>query len=223
MVQPNGNVYRLRTKTEDERRGAVRALCARWENYCTGHWLSDNHEEPYCPENKVKRFLDGLAYFLMLGESRGIVTDYKQVRNGDREIPLSSCPPGYEDLVYGGGATGVSREEEETLRRAYGHDRKPNKKPCKTPERYARIARLRREYEIREWHYPRVDTNGVFQVLGETHRVRESATQYAGKETKEGTLYDMDKVICLELMDGGLRFFDMRLEPIDIDGFSGTS
>lgn len=33
------------------------------------------------------------------------MTDYKDIMNGKREIPISSCPSYVEDAVYGGGST----------------------------------------------------------------------------------------------------------------------
>lgn len=56
-----------------------------------------NHADTFCGENKVKRFFSGLTYFLLLGNTEGMVTNYKEMANGKREIPISSCPIQVED------------------------------------------------------------------------------------------------------------------------------
>ena len=38
-----------------------------------------------------------------MGNVEDIVTDYKEVMNGKREIPISSCPPAVENELYGTG------------------------------------------------------------------------------------------------------------------------
>lgn len=39
-----------------------------------------------------------------IGTDGDIVTDYKEVMRGKSEIPISSCPPCVEDMLYGSGA-----------------------------------------------------------------------------------------------------------------------
>lgn len=84
-----------------------------WEPYCERNWISPNHADVFCGENKVKRFLNGLSYFLLLGDTEGVVTDYKESMNGKREIPISSCPSHIEDMVYGTGSVLHPPHEEE--------------------------------------------------------------------------------------------------------------
>lgn len=110
LVLPSMNVYKLRVKDNEERMALVNRLCEQWRKYCVDHWLSDNHDEPYCAENRVKRFLDGLAYFMMIGDTKGIVTEYMAKANANREIPISSLPAFMEDLLYGGN---LSADEED--------------------------------------------------------------------------------------------------------------
>ena len=63
---------------------------------------------------KTKRFLDGLAYFL-LGTTEGIVSQYKEVMNGRREIPISSCPTSFANMLYSGSGS-METEKDEALR-----------------------------------------------------------------------------------------------------------
>lgn len=75
----------------------ARELLSKWEPYCEKNWISVNHADTFCGENKVKRFFSGLTYFLLLGSTEGMVTNYKEIMNGKREIPISSCPSQIED------------------------------------------------------------------------------------------------------------------------------
>ena len=54
--------------------------------YCERNWLND-YGDLYTPESKVKRLLDSLAYYLLLGYTDGIETDYRRVMHSKREIP----------------------------------------------------------------------------------------------------------------------------------------
>ncbi len=60
-----------------------------WQEYCERNWLSENHENPWCPENKVKKLLDDAGSFLLRCNSGGFVlSDYKEKRIAEMECSL---------------------------------------------------------------------------------------------------------------------------------------
>lgn len=93
------------------------------------NWISANHTDTFCGENKVKRFFSGLTYFLLLGDMEDVVTNYKDMMNGKREIPISSCPQ-IEDLVYGTGTVlhGQTEESEAAFKKIMEETAPPPKK-----------------------------------------------------------------------------------------------
>lgn len=227
VIQPNGIVKKLRVESESDRSDVVDEQLCRWTDYCNRNWISVNYGDPFCSENKVKLFLNGLAYFLMLGNTRGIVTDYKKVADGKREIPISSCPSYIEDLVYGTGSTLPSPNDsaendafESTLARL---DRKaerycPNKKTKKkapAQTRYDKIKRIKAIIGKAEYFYPSVDTTNTFELNGHSYKISDCVSCYSGKLVgADDVLYDMDKVICAVCSDGRTYFFDMNMDII---------
>lgn len=172
----------------------------------------------FCGEKKVKLFLNGLGYFLMLGHLEGIVTDYKAKKTASREIPISSCPAYVEDAVYGTTASLFIKKEDITLSLPTEESKKKNVRRKKADS--SRIAKVRAFKEAANhgsgYEYVPVDTDGSFTFGGKDYQIdMRKVPAYAGKETYEGTLYDMDKVICMKMMDGNVSFFDMELSPIE--------
>lgn len=229
IFQPSGYVKNVQASTMEERFQVANSLLEQWQGYCEANWVSANGANPYSPENKVKSFLSSLGYFLMMGSTDGIVTDYKQMMNGKREIPVSSCPSFIEDAVYSGvhGSCGNS----ETLRRAENEcfrgmmekaDDKAAKRYKRLPSRkvrrktrFDRSERLRREMGIQELVPAVVDTENTFLHNGTMYRIDgEKWEKYDPKETKSGMLYDMDKIYCAVDKNGVTMFFDGELERI---------
>ena len=327
LVLPTTKVFKIRVKDDEERREVVNNLCDQWQAYCKTHWLSENHEEPFCAENRVKRFLDGLGYLMMIGDTNGIVTKYMEQANANREIPISNCPSFVEELLYGGGSSNPTEEEifylqhlcdkleeaaqhtyrKDKLRddtrvvykitntangkaytgitrdlrkrwtahiheakvgnehplyhdiREYGVDtfsvdiidtaetakelgekerfyisyyetlhpygynlttggetsRSHKEKTPATPPKYDKIQAFKKHFGWKGFVESMVDTDGVFEVDGIFYRISEECLQYAPKEIKGDTLYDMDKVTTVFLPDGSTRFFDMNFDAID--------
>lgn len=228
VIQPNGIVKKQRVQTDDERIDAINDQLNRWSEYCNRNWISVNHDDPFCPENKVKLFLNGLAYFLMLGNTGGIVTDYKRVADGKREIPISSCPSYVEDLVYGTGSTLLLVNDDEdaafqtTLERLDEKAKKycpkvsRNKTVKKTYDtKYDKIKMIKSLIGDAEFFYPTVDTCNEFALLGRIYRIDECVSEYGGKPIgDDDILYDMDKVICAVCPDGKIYYFDMNMNEI---------
>lgn len=166
-----------------------------------------------------------MAYFLMVGDTKGITTDYKRMADGNREIPLSSCPHFIEERLYGGGAAVPTEEDEQYLQQLKEvlDERAPHKtlttakKKARTETRYDRIKKFERNGKPKRYIYCSVDTDGYFVAEGRRYLVSPDNTQYAGKETKAGMLYDQDHVTVAVMADGSLRFFDTAFYPLDED------
>jgi hypothetical protein len=169
--------------------------------------LSENHEEPYCAENRVKRFLDGMAYFLLRSDTSGIITDYKEEMNRNREIPVSACPEFVNDMFYGFGQGDVTQSQLEAMQAldSYLDEVKP-KKPKKQTI-YEQRRKKRKAFEETHspsYQYPVVDTEGIFSIDGVKYKV--DCPQYKGKQLKDDVIYDMDHVIVA--YDDRFYFFD---------------
>lgn len=226
VIQPNGIVKKQRVESESDRSDAVDEQLRRWTEYCNRNWISVNYGDPFCSENKVKLFLNGLAYFLMLGNTGGIVTDYKRVADGKREIPISSCPSYVEDLVYGTGSTLLSPNDSEnddfelTLDRLDKRAERfcPNnktKKKAPTQTRYDKIKRIKALIGSAEYFYPSVNTENMFKLNGHSYKINDCVSCYSGKQVgTDDILYDMDKIICAVCPDGRTYFFDMNMDII---------
>lgn len=227
IFQPSGYVKNVQASTMEERFQVANSLLEKWQGYCEANWVSANGTNPYSPESKVKSFLSSLGYFLMMGSTDGIVTDYKQMMNGKREIPVSSCPSFIEDAVYSGvhGSSSeiVRKAENECFRgmmekaddkAAKRYKRLPSRK-VRRKTRFDRSEKLRRDMGIKELVPAVVDTENTFRHNGCTYRIDgEKWKKYDPKETKSGMLYDMDKVYCAVRADGKNLFFDGELEQI---------
>ena len=206
----------------------VQELLDKWGSYCDRNWISQNYNDPFCPENKVKLFLNGVAYFLMVGNTEGIVTDYKEIMNGKREIPISSCPSYIEDAVYGGGATiAEASADEDTHYKAMVErlDARADKKyspASRKASRHTDITKSKKIEQIKSrigscvFDYPVVDTNNVFYLRGKKYRIAERVEQYRPKQTDVGLQYDMDHIVCVTALSGGtIHFFDMDMNMQD--------
>lgn len=181
----------------------------------------------FCGENKVKRFFSGLTYFLLLGNTEGMVTNYKEMMNGKREIPISSCPSQIEDLVYGTGSVlRSSPEDEAAMFEKTTVEETPVKKGKKTVtnEKAAKIKVLRKEcgYDALI-SYCTVYTDNTFKYDGELYKISNTVEAYAPKKTALGVLYDMDKIICVKCSDGRVCFYTANYDPIDSNLISNFS
>lgn len=225
VIQPNGVVKKLRAADDTDRRAIVDELQAKWKDYCQSNWISWS-DDPYSPENRVKFFLNGVSYFLMVGNTEGVVTDYKDIMNGKREIPISSCPSCVEDAVYGGGSTISPMSPDEDTRFDNMLDKldaraaKIEKKKPTTKKRLQtkadRLKAIRARHAKHEFVYPIVDTENRFVLNGEKYVISDQAAQYSAKDTDLGELYDMDRIVCVITPDG-TEFYDMDIMRIPDD------
>lgn len=213
IIQPSGKVVLATAETFDERMKRVMSLIDRWQDYCDANWLNDS-DEVFPPEKKVKLFLDGAAYFLMVGQTDGIETDYKKVMIGKREIPASNCPSFVENAFYASGClSGDSGKEELTQFNSMAErlDAKAEKyeKPKQQKEKIESKFHKKMRFGIHGGTWCRVDTDNNFIYNSEYYHIDNAIQAYAPVQTEHGLLYDMDRVLVSEG-----RFFDMNFDEI---------
>ena len=228
ILQPNGRVKKVKASSMEEREKIVQDMLDEWQWYCEKNWVSPSASNPYAPENKVKSFLSSLSYFLIMGNADDIVTDYKQIMNGKREIPVSSCPSFVEDSIY----SGVHVNTNELLKKAEQEcfDGMMDRADKKAERRYGKPKKQVKERGVSRSERLRsilsrgekifgsiVDTENEFEFRDTRYRISKSmCPQYGAKKTRSGNLYDMDRIYVSTDADGSiLGFYDGNLEPIE--------
>lgn len=214
ILPPSGGRSQIiSAETFDGRMDAVRTLIDRYGSYCDQNWLNDNGDV-ISPEIKIKGFLDRLAYFLLIGNTDGIITDYRRDAHNAHETPASCCPAYVENVMYGDGAVSDDAEQDEAMR-FNAISEKQNEKI----EKYRTVSvnkkrrkslfskRIKNGIVCGEWCY--VDTNNEFVHDGHKYRIHESVKQYAPIETDIGLLYDMDRIL---IANNG--YYDMNFDSI---------
>lgn len=145
------------------------------------------------------------------------MSNYKEIMNGKREIPISSCPAQIEDLLYGTGSVLHSQGDDSSAVFEITAEDLPKKKVKKAvkSKREEMLGALRKEcgYDA-VLTYCTVDTDNCFVYEGTAYRIDPSVEAYAPKHTALGVLYDMDKIICVASKTAGLVFYTMKYEPI---------
>lgn len=187
----------------------------RWRDYCERNWLNDSGDL-FSPELKVKRFLDTLAYFLLLGQTDGIETDYKRIMHAKREIPASSCTSEIENMLYGTGQLNGDYAEDEAEQ--FRTLTEMLDAPAERFER-KRVVREKTETRIEKirklgivlGRWIRVDTDGQFGMDGHRYAISDQAIQYQPIETEYGLYYPMDRIL---YHDG--RFLDMNYDEVEV-------
>lgn len=165
--------------------------------------------------------LDSLGYYLLLGHTDGVITDYKRVMHAKREIPVSSCPSNIENILYAtsGGMETIDIDEEERFNlmldrldhkaAIYDGPRKPKKKIESGQHK-----RMRLGIHGGEWCL--VDTDNKFWFNNEQYIINDQAVQYAPVQTEYGEYYAMDKI----LVSGG-KFYDMNYDEVQVQKCGG--
>lgn len=233
IILPNGSVERTTTSTFEQRLSICNALLERWSKYCYDNWLSANANHPFSPQNKVKMFLSNLGYFLLTGsggDDNRIVTRYKEVMNGKRQVPVSQCPEYVEDKMYGlihtGGVGTLFARDQKAAFEEYmsAVDERVEQKYKRKPKRNKTIrTSVSDRYTAAKKNCSRpieravVNTDGQFQFDGKTYQIdMEHVKQYAPKQISEDeVLYDMDCVMCARNLDGTIQIYDQDYYPID--------
>ena len=166
-----------------------------------------------------------MGYFLILGDTEGIETDYKKVMRGSREIPMSSCPSYIEDAVYCSGGTIKKSEDvngfqqvlenvDAKAEKLNGYYKTPPRKTQKAKHERTRSDKFMAAAKALGLHrnaftHARVDTDGAFTYDGQDFKV--CAPQYQAQRTSEGEdFYIMDRIICVD----GIHFYDMSMNDV---------
>lgn len=220
---PNGATWRLSVGTTEERLAKAQELLDVWTPYCLSAWDKDDGDM-YSPANKVKRFLNSLAYYLLLGNTDGIVTDYKDMMNGKREIPVSSCPTSIENLVYSSSSMGRSDGGNDELNEFLANLDdlpKPKRTYKKKETRYDRVENAKKEYGDSAdlgplFHRSIVDTENHFVFHDHTYVIdTRLAPQY---DCNDEGAYGMDSIwIAYSCGDdvNHLGFYDQDFQKIN--------
>ena len=165
--------------------------------------------------------LDSLAYYLLLGHTDGVETDYRRLMHAKREIPVSSCPSNIENMLYsnGGGTESIEMDEaaqfnvmlERLDSKAQRYDA-PKKRRPKFESRQHKRSRL----GIHDGEWLLVDTDNKFWYRNEMYVICDQAAQYAPVDTPYGEYYAMDKI----LASGG-KFYDMNYDEVQVQKLGG--
>ena len=142
IAQPNFKPYVLFfSKGQDRNTVLQDTVLKNWRQYCEDGWLSINRKDDFCTENRVKRFLDSCAMFLLISNGFGdIETDQKRSTRERSEIPMSLFP-------------------DTSTAPSAGERRKPRKKQRTT---FQKIEQIKKEHPGARLEWVRVDADGRF-------------------------------------------------------------
>jgi len=166
-------------------------------------------------------FLDSIAYFLLLGHTEGIETNYRKVMHAKREIPVSNCPGEIENLLYASGGFGAGRDEEEQATFRWLTDKLDEQAaPYEIKKPQAERVESRFEKKLRKgicggtWY--RVDTDGKFRIGNEDYIIEDNAAQYQPVKTEYGDYYAMDMILFSDS-----KFYDMNYDEVTVYRIGG--
>lgn len=189
-----------------------------WSKYCLRNWLSDNHEQPYSPETKVKRLLDRCGTLLLRdvpSDERDTLTSYKEMVVGSREINVSDCPEAIVEMLESGSVSLNRLTNDDRLRYELLADRldahvsiKKKKARIQPTTRFERLEAIRHSFPGCSFNGCRVDTDGRFEHNGTAYRIDSTEEKYAPHKTRYGDQYDMDRIIAIDVPDGSVHFAD---------------
>lgn len=179
---------------------------------------------PGSPEQRIKRFLDGCAYLLLRDAPEGTLTKHEERKHERYEISVSSCPAWVSGLIDAGSYSprGNSDEEEACFRclldrldeRAPERLREKERPNRHAETRFQRLQKIRTEYPGCFIHVAAVDTDNRFCHGGQVYCISAEAGQYAPRQTREGELYDMDRVLVVEHEGKPALFLDQSAYAI---------
>ena len=180
------------------------------------------------PESKVKYMLEGLANIILRPNMKGLLTEYQKMKIEKYEIPISALGSLLDDELYSQRNRLDNGEEETRIKEmldelAAKYDAAKASRVKKEPKkkifpltRRKKIEALRKELGVAQFDWVRVDTDNLFFYDGTYWRIPDGDVHYEAKRTKDGDdLYDMDQILCAELADGKVAFYDMNIEPVD--------
>lgn len=213
----------------------IEKLQGEWEEYCERNWINGG-KAIFDPESKVKFMLDGLSNIILRNHiDDGILTEYKKMKIGKYEIPLSVCASALGNEFYserekidnGEEMTKMEAMMEEAARKydeaLIAKNSKKRQKEIASKKkkvfpltRRQKIEKIRKEHDIVHFEFCVVDVENMFRFQKRYYHIPSDNPQYAPKVLKDGdVVYDMDQVLCAETSSGEILFFDMNIDPID--------
>lgn len=200
---PNGHTHVIKYEQGQDKNAIANALVEEWAEYCEKNWLSVNHNDHFCPENKVKRFFDSLTYFLLYCDAQDIITNYKEKRNAESEVLI---PDNHDGLVIGIPIEVIQAVD--TAPSAFLGKKHITKKDTPIETAFDRIEKLEKENPSLKISVCTVDTTGNFEYAHTKWSISKDVPQYRARETKSGARYDMDRILCGVCDDGQVIFLD---------------
>lgn len=223
VMLPSGLKYKVYEPPDKDRVRLIdNVLISRWEEYCNSNWISDNHAAIDAPEKKVKKFLDGCADFILYCNADGVESDYKKMKKGKVEIPMSACTSHLENLTFSMREKVDSGSEkikfDQMLEQMSLMDEKKEPESArkkKVVSCYTKLQRLKKEIGPTKFFFCAVDTANRFMFEGILFHISEEVEEYLPKRTREGDLYDFDKIVVAISEDGSIRFYSPQWTEID--------
>lgn len=178
--------------------------------------MSQNHENAFCAENRVKAFLDDIAYLYLRDNSKDVMSKEKEKNRAKTEIPISSCPSKYKMLFCGEDAS-VYGDQEVYLPPLDDEKEekpsKPRKKELSVSIRARRIDRIHEELPSGVFTFVPIDTENVFVYEGMKFQLDMDVAEYKPRRYRGEMMYIMDTVVVVK-HEGDLHFFNMDYLPI---------
>jgi len=164
-----------------------------------------------------------MAYFMLAGYTDDIETKYKSVMHAKREIPVSCCPSGIENILYASGEFGDDIAVEERARfndllerldeRAESYEIKRPQRKVRQKSKFSKKLKL----GIHDGEWCRVDTEGKFWVGNRQYIIDEQEIQYQPIPTEYGDYYAMDRILA-----ANGKFYDMNYDEVSVRVIGGT-
>lgn len=222
---PNGGSCIFQKKENETWADVVRErILPKWEEYCNTHWISENHEDIYAAEKRVKAFLDRCAYIMLQDDPGGVESKHKEMVRRVREFPISDCPPLMGELLYS--STRTADDENEALaenrfsitleakEEAIPITKRPKRHTKKYEKmRYDKITELKDRFPNGRFSWARVWTDNTFTSEEHVFEINKALPQYQPKKTREGLYYEMDSVLVVWNNDG-VHLYDQNVDEI---------
>ena len=204
LALPDGTVDEIAYDDQTDRTAIADQYLKQWDAYIERNWLSKDHEDKMCGENRVKRFMESVSAFVLMGETNNVVTPWGEKRNREREVLV---PTTHDGFVFG--VDGDVLAEMDTAPPAFTQ-KKIIARQKRFPEQgsFERIEAFKRDNPHAVFSFYHVDTEGCFTAGGSRYKISEEVKEYKGKKTKSGLRYDMDRIIVVTKPNGEKVFLN---------------
>ena len=201
---PDGTVDEISYDEQTDKAAIAEKYLAAWGGYIERNWLSNDHEDRMCGENRVKRFMESISAFILMGDTSDTITEWGERKTKQCEVLI---PMGQEGALYGVPGDVISQIE--TAPPAFTQ-KKIIARQKRFPEQgsFSRIEAFKRENPHAVFSFYHVDTEGCFTAGGSRYRISDEVKEYKGKKTKSGLRYDMDRIIVVTKPNGEKAFLN---------------